>query len=831
MWTCGNNSPALMGTVVKAKKKMSGLVMERGFWCGNMLIFIFSYGVLPTVLFLLQVPRGTSVQEIQTSRENLLKITSARELIQCSAAVDVVFLMDGSYSVGKASFERGKHFALKLCQVLDIRPDKARVGFIQFGSVPRLEFALDSYWTKRELKMHLKMISYRGGSTQTGLALKYLLWKGFPGGRHNSSAAARVAVLLSDGKSQGDAVWVAAQLKEKGVILFAVGLHYPRWEELHALASEPTDSHVFFADHFDDAVNGLYTTLTSHSICNDAPAGCQVEAFPCERKTLETVKELQGNFICWKGSKGFFPQTSVCPYYSYKNVYKKHPSICHRTVCPDPCDSEPCMNGGTCISENQRDYTCVCPPGYGGDPHCAPALSLDCAVDLLFLLEGSATLPPENFLRLKSFLKRFLKMALGFSTPSKIGLAVFGGEARVEARVGEFKGDPKAMLELADALPTVGGPARTGQALRYITRNGFVNADVSDDLPRVVVLLTGTPAVDPLAEPSKYTRDREIFLVAVGPDSMRGQLDNITGNPQRTLTYGSSNQLASKILELKAKICSVDTQGCLGQAVDLVFVLDASSGVGRVNFAAMRDFARSLTVQFDINRDLAQVALVTYGRRATTVFDLAAHQTGSDVLEAATLAGYVGGKASTGAALLHVSSHVLTAAKGARPGVGKAVVLLTDSSGGDDALVPARRLREDGVSLFVVAVGDVQRDGLLRVAGAEERLISVPFYEDLKYFEDVVVQMVCSEMRKPVDVCKPNPCMNNGLCVLSGGSYHCQCHHGFHGPHCETRIVRTSPRRDLGRHAGLRKNNKRQKKSHPEVFRRYKMHGSRRNAL
>ncbi|XP_077482540.1 von Willebrand factor A domain-containing protein 2 isoform X3 [Stigmatopora argus] len=699
MWTCGNNSPALMGTVVKAKKKMSGLVMERGFWCGNMLIFIFSYGVLPTVLFLLQVPRGTSVQEIQTSRENLLKITSARErkstpclkrfekaikfetsrlfcasrptahkslkvrrrvftwfptqliirpgvmisfqVIQCSAAVDVVFLMDGSYSVGKASFERGKHFALKLCQVLDIRPDKARVGFIQFGSVPRLEFALDSYWTKRELKMHLKMISYRGGSTQTGLALKYLLWKGFPGGRHNSSAAARVAVLLSDGKSQGDAVWVAAQLKEKGVILFAVGLHYPRWEELHALASEPTDSHVFFADHFDDAVNGLYTTLTSHSICNDAPAGCQVEAFPCERKTLETVKELQGNFICWKGSKGFFPQTSVCPYYSYKNVYKKHPSICHRTVCPDPCDSEPCMNGGTCISENQRDYTCVCPPGYGGDPHC----------------------------------------------------------------------------------------------------------------------------------------------------------------------------------------------GCLGQAVDLVFVLDASSGVGRVNFAAMRDFARSLTVQFDINRDLAQVALVTYGRRATTVFDLAAHQTGSDVLEAATLAGYVGGKASTGAALLHVSSHVLTAAKGARPGVGKAVVLLTDSSGGDDALVPARRLREDGVSLFVVAVGDVQRDGLLRVAGAEERLISVPFYEDLKYFEDVVVQMVCSEMRKPVDVCKPNPCMNNGLCVLSGGSYHCQCHHGFHGPHCETRIVRTSPRRDLGRHAGLRKNNKRQKKSHPEVFRRYKMHGSRRNAL
>lgn len=46
----------------------------------------------------------------------------------------------------------------------------------------------------------------------------------------------------------------------------------------------------------------------------DSP-GCQVESFPCERKTLETQKKLQGNFMCWKGSKGYSPYTSLCPYY------------------------------------------------------------------------------------------------------------------------------------------------------------------------------------------------------------------------------------------------------------------------------------------------------------------------------------------------------------------------------------------------------------------------------------------------------------------------------------------------------------------------------------
>lgn len=46
-----------------------------------------------------------------------------------------------------------------------------------------------------------------------------------------------------------------------------------RWEELHVLASEPMESHVFFAEHFYDAVNGLYTTLSTFSVCSATPAG------------------------------------------------------------------------------------------------------------------------------------------------------------------------------------------------------------------------------------------------------------------------------------------------------------------------------------------------------------------------------------------------------------------------------------------------------------------------------------------------------------------------------------------------------------------------------
>lgn len=77
----------------------------------------------------------------------------------------------------------------------------------------------------------------RGGSTQTGLALKYVLRKGFQGGR-NATAAARIVILLSDGRSQGNVAQAAAELKETGAVVFAVGLRYPMYDYLFLLEKD-----------------------------------------------------------------------------------------------------------------------------------------------------------------------------------------------------------------------------------------------------------------------------------------------------------------------------------------------------------------------------------------------------------------------------------------------------------------------------------------------------------------------------------------------------------------------------------------------------------------
>ncbi|PKU31745.1 von willebrand factor a hypothetical protein [Limosa lapponica baueri] len=423
--------------------------------------------------------------------------------MQCSASLDVLFLLDGSYSIGKGSFERSKHFAGKLCDALDIRPDRVRVGMIQFSSTPHLEFPLDSYLTKQEVKERIKRIAFRGGSTETGRALKYILRKGFPGGRNSS--VPEVLIIISDGKSQGSTAMPAMQVKERHVTVFAVGIKFPRWEELHVLASEPTDQHVFFAGDADDAANGLYSTLTG--------------------------------------------------------------SVCSATA-PEPCDSQPCQNGGTCVPVGLDKYHCLCPVGYGGDIHCAPKLSLECGVDLLFLMDSSAGVTLEGFLRYKAFLKRFLQAVMGRDSPMNVGVAQYDNNVRIPIEVGQHK-DAFSFMKSIDALNFGGGGTLTGRALRYVAQHGFrstpVFADVQDDLPRVVVLLTDSKSQDPVAEAAKYARDRDLFLIGVGSSFVRAELAEVTGNPKQTIVYSDPQDLFNRIPELQRRICSVDSPEDLTQ--------------------------------------------------------------------------------------------------------------------------------------------------------------------------------------------------------------------------------------------------------------------------
>nr|XP_019580764.1 PREDICTED: von Willebrand factor A domain-containing protein 2 isoform X2 [Rhinolophus sinicus] len=664
---------------------------------------------MPSVLWLEAIciflfagaPPSLPLQEVHVSKETIEKISAASKMMWCSAAVDILFLIDGSHSIGKGSFERAKHFAIRVCDALDINPKKVRVGALQFSSAPRLEFPLDSLSTQQEVKAKLKRMVFKGGRTEIGLVLKYLLHMGFPGGRNAS--VPQVLIIVTDGRSQGHVALPAKQLQERGITVFAVGVRFPSW----------------------------------------------------------------------------------------KRVFLTHPTTCYRTTCPGPCDSQPCQNGGTCVPEGLDRYRCLCTPAFRGEANCAPALSLECRIDVLFLLDSSAGTTLEGFLRLKAFVKRFVQASLNQDSGVCVGVAWYSRELVVAVPVGEYQDVPHLVRSL-DAVPFSGGATLTGSALRQAAERGFGRAiRTGQDRPRrVVVLLTESRSQDEVAGLAHNVRLRELLLLGVGSEALREELEEITGSPKHVMVYATPQDLFNQVPELQRKLCSQLRPDCQTQSLDLVFMLDASASVGPENFAQMQSFVRSCTLQFDVNPDVTQIGLVVYGSQVQTAFGLDTHVTRAAVLRATTQAPYLGGEGSAGTAFLHIYDKVMTVQRGARPGVPKAVVVLTGGRGAEDAAVPAQKLRNNGVSVLVVGVGPVLRDALRRLAGPRDSLIHVAAYADLRYHQDTLIEWLCGEAKRLVNLCKPSPCMNEGTCVLRNGNYHCECRGGWEGPHCETRTLR-----------------------------------------
>uniref|UniRef100_A0A8D2Q5T5 VWFA domain-containing protein n=1 Tax=Varanus komodoensis TaxID=61221 RepID=A0A8D2Q5T5_VARKO len=174
---------------------------------------------------------------------------------------DLVFILDASSSVGKEDFEKVRQWVANLVDTFEIGPDKTRVGVVRYSDRPTTEFDLGRYRTREEIKDAAKNIKYYGGNTNTGDALRYINTYSFSaaaGGRPSDGTIKKVAILLTDGRSQDHVLDPATAARQAGIRIFAVGVGEALKEELDEIASEPKSAHVFHVSDYNaiDKIRG-----------------------------------------------------------------------------------------------------------------------------------------------------------------------------------------------------------------------------------------------------------------------------------------------------------------------------------------------------------------------------------------------------------------------------------------------------------------------------------------------------------------------------------------------------------------------------------------------
>lgn len=194
---------------------------------------------------------------------------------------------------------------------------------------------------------------------------------------------------------------------------------------------------------------------------------------------------------------------------------------------------------------------------------------------------------------------------------------------------------------------------------------------------------------------------------------------------------------------------------------DLLFLLDSSASVSHYEFSQVREFVGQLVASLPLGPGAVRASLVHVGSRPHTEFPFGQHSSGQAAQAAVRAADQRMGDTNTGVALAYAKEQLFAEAAGARPGVPKVLVWVTDGGSSDPVGPPMQALKDQGVTVFIVSTG---RGNLLALSEAA----SAPAERHLRFVDVDDLHIITQELQNSL-LEAMQPQQLRALEVTSGG--------------------------------------------------------------
>ncbi|XP_045858198.1 collagen alpha-5(VI) chain isoform X1 [Meles meles] len=162
---------------------------------------------------------------------------------------DIMFLVDSSASIGHDNFGKMKTFMKNLLAKIQIGPDRTQIGVIQFSDQTQEEFQLNKYFTQKEISDSIDRMSLINQNTLTGNALTSID-EYFTPAKGARAMVKKFLILITDGEAQDHVRDPAKALRDKGVVIFSVGVYGANRTQLEEISGD--GNLVFQVEKFDD---------------------------------------------------------------------------------------------------------------------------------------------------------------------------------------------------------------------------------------------------------------------------------------------------------------------------------------------------------------------------------------------------------------------------------------------------------------------------------------------------------------------------------------------------------------------------------------------------
>ena len=162
--------------------------------------------------------------------------------------MDLVFVVDGSGSVGQSNFDKQIEFAKRVTEYMTISPIDTRIGMVQYSDEPQLEFEFVD--ANVALTSSFDSVVYRQGGTNTGKAIDFAYNNIIQNGARSGVRVTQV--VLTDGFSFDDVATPSDLMRTHGIDMFGVGYFGANTIQLNAIANDPDDDFVYQAATIDE---------------------------------------------------------------------------------------------------------------------------------------------------------------------------------------------------------------------------------------------------------------------------------------------------------------------------------------------------------------------------------------------------------------------------------------------------------------------------------------------------------------------------------------------------------------------------------------------------
>ncbi|ESN96267.1 hypothetical protein HELRODRAFT_189175 [Helobdella robusta] len=420
--------------------------------------------------------------------------------------------------------------------------------------------------------------------------------------------------------------------------------------------------------------------------------------------------------------------------------------------------------------------------------------------DIVFLMDSTGTIYPSDWEADVKFVSSVVENMYISSQAVRVSVVRFNIEPTRFFCLNNYNNRYEIVEKVnKDVVYNNGGGTNTALALQFVVEQVFTASCGSrPDVPKIVIIITdGTSNIDQVKTipTAKMLKDKgiQIFAIGVGDidEAGRNELIGIASSPPSSYFFKVNEFADLKFLKntLVKRTCKLPPSSC-SSLLDLIFILDTSGSIFLNDYNKEKLFIIDLIRKMDVELGFTKIGFMTFDTQPNEIFSLRTSSNTQDLINLVQSAPYTGGVTNTNLALKFLRETAFSEERGARRGVAKVALLMTDGAANNftAATQEAVLTRNAGIDIISLGIGSMINKNELQTMSSypsEKNTIFVEYYDLLTTASDPLLKLICNQ----IDNCLSNPCLNGGTCQSGLNNFYCKCPGNFTGPKCEKRCT------------------------------------------